>query len=353
LGLMRRVSLYWILLAAATIFLPISGDSREFSYEYSRLVALIGLEDRNEPRYVLLDFEEYFDVGSHQANLQYLNTHPDLLGKIRKDLGGETIRWRLDSFEQRLLFVPELREEYAALYQRYCEDVVSYVVRVTGIKNPFCSIRTLLQERPSVPGKGTTVFLVHNLAREYLARYSFVNQQDKEVQLSLSGFAESGDVGSYTSDLFLRDDGTVQFVRRNYTIWQNSSRNPYAALIVPAEETLHIVLRESTERAIEECLERDSARNRDEAARVADEWMQVEEAVVGGVVNVLMRDFLSGSVPDLPGSLLAGEIEGRRGFQRYKLLDKGIDAVRRMGVSAAIRLYSRNPARFRQVLMNL
>jgi hypothetical protein len=51
--------------------------------------------------------------------------------------------------------------------------------------------------------------------------------------------------------------------------------------------------------------------------------------------------------------LLAGEIEGRRGFQRYKLLDKGIDAVRRMGVSAAIRLYSRNPARFRQVLMNL
>jgi hypothetical protein len=352
-GLMRRVFLYWILFAAATVFLPISGDSREFSRDYSRLVALMGLEDRSEPLYVLLDYQEYFDVGSHQANLQYLNTHPDLTEKIRKDLGGETIRCRLNSLEQRLLFVPELRREYAALYQRYCEDVVSYVIRATRIKNPFCGIQTLLEERPAVPGKGTTVFLVHNLAREYLATYSFVNEQDKEVQISLSGFVESGDVGSYTSDLFLRDDDTVKFVRRNYTIWQNSSRNPYAALIVPAEETLHVVLRESTERAIEEGLKRDSVSNLDDAAKVAEEWMQVEEAVVGGVVNVLMRDFLSGSVPDLSGSLLAGEIEGRKGFQRYKLLEKGIDAVRHMGCSVAIRLYSQNPAWFRQVLMNL
>ena len=52
--------------------------------------------------------------------------------------------------------------------------------------------------------------------------------------------------------LEIKKDGTIEFERNNYTIWQNSAQLPYNALIVPIEETLHIALRPHTEKAIQD-----------------------------------------------------------------------------------------------------
>jgi hypothetical protein len=302
---------------------------------------------------VFQDFEEDFDADIHQEYLEYFNANPDLLKGIQGDLDGDTIRWSIDGFEQRLLFVPELREEYASMYQRYCEEVVAYVLERTRLENPIQRIQTLVEEKPEIPDHGVTVFLVHNLEKECVATYTFVNPQDKKIQVRLSGRRDSGDVGSYTSDLYVHGNGTVEFVPRTYSIWQNTARNPYTALIVPAEETLHVALRDITQEAIKKSLRLESVKTAVETARVAEEWIQVEEAIVGGVVHSLMGEFLEQSAPSVLDSLAMQDVKAREGLDRYLLLRKGIRAVERLGTAAAVRLYCENPGEFRELLKNL
>jgi len=348
---MRRIPIFGVLLAAAALSYPIPAPGGENLQDYSRLVECMRVRDRDGPRYVFEDFQSAFDPESHGWNIEYLNANPPMLRKIRQDLHGGELRWRLDSFKQRLLFVPELRREYAALHQQYCEDLVNHVLRVTRIENPFSHIQVLLKERPPLSGPGVTVYLVHSLAREYTATYSFANGGEREVRVTLSGVVDSGRIGSYTSDLYLQEDGTAEFVHRRYTIWQNGAGNPYAALIVPAEETLHIALRKFTESAIQETLREREVQSPREAADVVEEWVRVEEAIVGGVVDVIMRDFAEGSLPGIPEALAARDVAERKGMERYALLEKGIDAVRQLGHEEAIRLYSEDPHRFREMLV--
>jgi len=80
-----------------------------FSNDYFRLVDLIEREDQEKPLYVFNDFAREFDHDSHEASLDYFNQHPELIRRIKKELGGREIRWRLDSLMHRLLFVPETR----------------------------------------------------------------------------------------------------------------------------------------------------------------------------------------------------------------------------------------------------
>ena len=62
---------------------------------------------------------------------------------IGRDLGGGSLRWKLDNFKQRLVFVPETREEYAALYKKYCIGVIDIILNETRLENPYTQIKTL------------------------------------------------------------------------------------------------------------------------------------------------------------------------------------------------------------------
>jgi len=144
---------------------------------YARLVKFIRLEDKVNPVYVFNDFEETIDKASINHTKQYFSKRKDLIGKIKKDLGGGSLRWRLDNFKQRLVFVPETRDEYAALYKNYCIAVIDLILNETRLENPYTQIKTLQQEDPDISeNPGITVFLVHNLAREYYGTYSFSNE---------------------------------------------------------------------------------------------------------------------------------------------------------------------------------
>ena len=217
----------------------------ETASNYSRLVNFIRLEDKVQPVYAFNDFEESIDETSINDTKQYFSEHKDLIKKIKKDLGGGSLRWKLDNFKQRLVFVPETRDEYAALYKNYCIDVIDFILNETRLDNPYTQIKNLQHEDPDIPeNQGITVFLVHNLAREYRGTYSFFNENPKkEIKISLRGTRFIGEIGSYSSMLEIKRDGTIEFVRNNYTIWQNSAQLPYNALIVPIEETFHIALR--------------------------------------------------------------------------------------------------------------
>lgn len=322
-----------------------------FPNDYIRLVDLIELEDKEKPLYVFSDFEREFDEDSHEANLDYFNQHPELIERIRNELGGGEIRWRLDTLMHRLLFVPETRKKYATIFENYCKHVIGYVLDKTNLSNPYRKLQTLAQERPIISDNGIMVFLVHNLAKEFVAKYIFSNKRRKQVKIDLRGTVFLGTVGSYTTTVYLGDNGKLEFRRDNYTIWQNSARNPYTVLTVPVEETLHIGLREHTERAIRERIELSSVKDPEEVESIVEDSIAIEEAIVGGLVHALLPDFVNRYVPDLPYSLIEEDMRSKGELKQYRHLKKGIEIVEGMGYENAIKMYSNDPIEFKNYLM--
>jgi hypothetical protein len=333
-------------------FGPACGNA-ENKNDYTRLLELIQLEDRLQPLYAFNDFEEDFDKASYRATRQYFKEHPDLIQRVKDKLEGGKLRWKLKDLKHRLLFVPENRLEYATLYKNYCLDVIHTILDKTGFDNPYDSIQTLNPSKPIIHSEkgGVTAYLVHNLAKEYVSTYIFSNQSEKKVKIELQGKLYSGEVGAYSSTLMMNEDGTIQFLKDKYTIWQNSAENPYTALMVPAEETLHITFRKYTERAIRQAVKQSHHRSLKSVEKIVDDWMAVEEAIVGGIVYVLLPDILEEHIKYLPSSHIAMDLFAKSRFRKYRHLEKGITIVEEIGFREAIRMYSEDPQAFRDLLI--
>ena len=331
----------------------IAGTLPETGSNYARLVKFIRLEDRVKPVYVFNDFEETIDKTSIKDTKQYFSKRKDLIGKIKKDLGGGSLRWKLDNFKQRLVFVPETRDEYAALYKKYCIDVIDLILNETMLDNPYTQIKTLQHEDPDISeNPGITVFLVHNLAKEYYGTYSFFNEnREKEVKISLRGTHFIGEIGSYSSMLEIKKDGTIEFVRNTYTIWQNSAQLPYNALIVPIEETLHIALRPHTEKAIRNELKNSAAPDTNDVEQIVEQWVAVEEALVGGLVNVFFPKIVSMYFDHFPSVEIERGLESKLRIKKYRHLLEGIRIVENKGHQAVVEIYTRNPNKIKDMLI--
>jgi hypothetical protein len=149
----------------------------------------------------------------------------------------------------------------------------------------------------------------------------------------------------------MNENGTIKFLKDKYTIWQNSAANPFTALMVPAEETLHITLRDATERAIKKTVERSHRRSLKSVEKIVEDWMAVEEAIVGGIVFRLLPHILEEHIEDLPLSSIEMDISAKSQFEKYRHLEKGITIVEEIGYREAIRMYSKDPAAFRGLLL--
>ena len=321
------------------------------SSDYSRLVEMIRLDDKEQPLYVFNDFSDEFDLESHEANVEYFDEHPDLLTRIREDLGPGELRWKLDTLKHRLVFVPETRREYAAYYEKYCSEVIGYVLGRTKLDNPYRAMETLLVENPEIPRTKVTAYLVHNLAKEFVATYIFSKEDDKKVKIELAGKLFSGVLGSYTSYVSVQNDGSFEFEKAKYTIWQNSAQNPYTALAIPVEETLHIGLRDHTEKEMKEQLSLGPVNSIRDVRRIVREWMTVEEAAVGGLVQALLPEFLNKHLKSLPRSLIAKDLEERSRFSKYRYLRRGIELAQKVGYQAYLKIYAESPRKFRNLLI--
>lgn len=342
-----------ILFAALSLFSCNQLTPRKPYTDYSRLVELIRLEDRSSPVYAFNDFAKRFDRTSHKSTLDYIQERKDVIKKIREELGGHRLLWELDNFEQRLLYVPETREEYAALYECYCKEVIGFILDATELDNPFTNIETIDHTKPEIPQEnGVAVFLVHNLAREYVGTYVFFNENhQKEIKIELRGRIFIGEIGSYSSMLEMNDDGGVNFTHNRYTIWQNSSELPYNALIVPIEETLHIALRPQTETAIRSQLSTLEKKSYRDVEKIVEHWISIEEAIVGGLVDIFFPRVVSRYFAEFPPAEIETSVHSKFRIKKYRHLQKGIEIVRNMGSKAAIGMYRRNPGKFRDLVV--
>ena len=338
------------ILAIAFLLMPSHTFPRAKDYSF----LLESLKDplkEEAPLYAFNTFEEDFDRDGHHVDLGFFNNHPTLVSNIRKDLGGGDIAWRLENSRHRLLFVPEKREKFAILYKDYCKDVIDYVLEETELDNPYVKIETLQQERPRLSKKGVTVFLVHNLAKEVVGTYVFSNVIQKSLMVEISRKTFLGEVGSYSTNIRLGENGEPEFTWNPFTIWQTTAKNPFAVLCVPVEETLHIALREYTHRVILEEITPETLQHTDTISAIVEDWMKVEEALVGGVTYALLPGFLDRYAMNLSESLIEEEIESRGNFEQYRYLKTAIEVIGRLGHEKAIEMYVDNPETFRKSLI--
>jgi hypothetical protein len=349
-GSLRAITIVGGVLLAAFLFLPRSSFPRP--RDYSPLVELLKIQQKEEaPLYAFNPFEDASGEYDDLLGLRFFNENPSLVRNIRKDLGPGEIEWRLEHSRHRLLFVPEKRERMARLFEDYCAHVIDYTLEQTNLENPYVEIVTLAEEIPELPEKGVAVFLVHNLAEEVMGTYVFSNPNRKSVKIDLSRKTFLGEVGSYTTNIFLREKEEPRITWDRFTIWQTTARNPFTVLCVPVEETLHIAVREHTHRAIQEQLEAHAARDAKERERIVADWMAIEEALVGGVLHALLPRFLKSYVKKLPDSTIEEDIASRREFEQYQHLQRAIDVVRELGHEKAIRIYADHPGKFKELVI--
>jgi len=333
------------------VILSVPAFSQNLSQDYSRLIDFIRIKDRTTPLYPFSDYEKGFDPKFQKDNIRYFNSHPALIQRIRKNLEGPSIKWRLAGLSQRLLFVPEKRKEYALLYESYCRKVIDTVLAATQQQNPYVDMRTLSDPEPRIKEGGITAFLVHNLARKYVATYIFSNPQNKRVQIKLEGTEFSGDIGSYRSTIYQKENGSFEFEKDAFTVWQNSAENPYTALTVPVEETFHILLRDSTDAAILRQIESENIRSLSDVKKISAEWIAVEEAIVGGLVRSLLPEFLNGHFKRFPMDLIARDMQSKSELKRYRYLPRGVEWVKKYGATKAVERYKKDPYEFRNDLL--
>ena len=318
---------------------------------YSHLLDFIGEDSLEGPLHPFAEFEPVFDVQSHQANLAYFRRNPQIIRKIKKDLNAGQICWRLEAQKQRLLFVPEKRETYERLYEAYCKELVAHVLEKTDFRNPFKRIVSLHEAKPEIPSDGVTAFLIHNLAKESVSKYIFSDEnREKTSVMRLKGTEFVGQVGAYTTNIYPSDDGTYKFVRDRFTIWQNTAENPYTALMVPAEETLHILLREYTEGAIKKDLMQKRSSKDKNIRAIAHDWLAVEEAIVGGLVYAIVPSFLSEVTEEAPLSQINQDLKTKKTYPKYCYLEEGIELVSDIGIDKAIDMYAKNPSNVKNEL---
>lgn len=323
---------------------------------YGLLLSYIQMDDRNGP---LVEFRQTgrgVDRTLNQENRAYLSRNNALLDKIRTELDSDALRWKLRRATQRLMVVPETHPGYAALFESYCRAAVDFVLEQTQLPNPYGAIATLAGPPTDAPGteaSGITAYLVHNIADVYSEEYIFFDEsnQDRKISIKLDNRSYRGEIGSYSSFLVIEEDQRYRFERNAYTLWRNSAENPLNVFIAPVEETLHIALRTATETAIRARLNETPPATRNDILAVVDEWLAVEEAVVGGLVSALMPAILDRFLTAEGASLdLAQSLDERQAFDKYRYLPRGVALVDRMGMQPAIRFYLDRPRKFKALL---
>ena len=335
--------------------LGLASNMRREEPDYSRLLDFIEMKDLQDPLVVFGAAEKDFDRRLNQENISYLNQNKELIRQIQSKLNGEQLKWQLNTSFKQLLVVPENRDEYAQLFEQYCRTVIDYLLNRIQMPTPYENIATLKGPLTSIPdhaSKGITAYLVHNLAGEYIEEYLFFSENNNEskIKIKLSNREFDGKIGCYTSRLKICENNQFEFVRESYTLWQNSARNPLNVLIVPIEETLHILMRPSTESAMLGDLARSKPKQIDEVQRIIDDWMAVEEAIVGGIVWQVMPEVLARFVHKNSAGLLTQALAEREEHPQYRLLDHAIELVSDMGIDSALSVYKNNALDFRQML---
>lgn len=319
--------------------------------DYSLLYELTQLESIDKPLLNFCDYAEDPDQETKDRIMSSIALRKDLLERVFSKLGSmNQVRLTFDSLQVKLLFVPEIREKIADAYKKFCTQAIDYVLDKTKLPNPYHAIVNPLEANPKLPSEGKIAYLVHQLGKQYKAICTFINSEGRSAKYELKGAFFSKHLGAVDVDIEFPQEGVYKLTRRNYSIWQDRAKDLCMLLSIPIEETFHFIIGRYTDRKIEEELKKQTVTNVSEVKRIADYWMSVEEALVGGLAKIFIRDFLRGQSGKLSSSQVELDQKKYSQIPQYKFRSAGIILVERMGYKQALDLYMSNPEDFDKLL---
>ncbi len=310
------------------------------------------MAERDGPLLIFRDFVADPDVEVEQHIRLQLGKQTEMLDLIRKKIGFEKkVRLSVEDIQVRLMFVPQLQEDHAEAYHRYCRDITDYLFEMNAMDNCYAAITSPNESYPPLSQTGISAFLVHRLAKDYRAICRFTAESGRSIKFRASGAIFSNHLGAVDLEIQSIAPGQFGLSRKGFTIWQNNTENLYTLMSIPVEETLHYQLGKATDREIAASMKNHSPENLSAVQRLAEEWMAVEESVVGGLVNRLLERYCILHQVEIP-ACIPDSGQPLPILHQYRYRDRGIQLVESLGFQEALALYMESPSNFRDQLFD-
>ncbi len=217
--------------------------------------------------------------------------------------------------------------------------------------NFYSAITSPNESYPQLSRSGISAFLVHRLAKDYRATCRFTAESGRSATYRVSGAIFSNHLGAVDLEIELLAPERFGLTRKRFTIWQNHTENLYTLMSIPVEETLHYQLGRATDREIAASMKHHPPKNLFAAQRLAEEWMAVEESVVGGLVNHVLDRYCTQHHMMMPAAVPKEARSAVPALHQYRYRDRGVRLVETLGFKAAMAMYLQSPSIFKDQLL--
>ena len=347
----RQVMRLGVMGLAAGVLAPVRIASAALQADLELVSTIPHMAEREGPMLVFRDFVADPDLEVERHIRLQLGQRKDMLHLIRKKIGFENrVRLSVEDIHVRLMFVPQLKSDYADAYRRYCRDIAAYLFEMNAMDNCYAAISSPKTSYPPLSPNGISAFLVHRLAKDYRAVCRLTAESGRRVKYKASGAIFSNHLGAVDLEIRAIAPGQFGLSRSGFTIWQNNTENLYTLMSIPVEETLHYLLGEATDREIAASMKTHPPENLFAAQRLAEGWMAVEESAVGGLVNRVLDGYCTRHHMAVPVSVTGEARPAVPSLHQYRHRDRGIRLVESLGFQKAFALYMQSPSAFKDRL---
>jgi hypothetical protein len=336
---------------AGWVLSPIRTAAAVLQDDLERVAHIPQMARREGPLMVFRDFSSDPDVEVERHIRLQLSQQKALLTQLREKIGvKKQVRLSVEEIQVRLMFVPQLQQTHAGAYYRYCLDIVDHLFAMNQMDTIYETISSPAESYPPVPETGLSAFLVHRLAKEYRAVCRFTADSGRSIAYRVTGAIFSNHLGAVDLEIEWLAPGRYGLKRKPFTIWQNDTENLYTLMSVPVEETLHYCVGQATDREIARCMKNDPPENLTAAQRLAEEWMAVEESVVGGLVNRALVDYCTRHHVAMPFPGTGDRAPVVPSLRQYRYRERGIQLAADLGFKEVMALYMDSPSDFKAQL---
>jgi hypothetical protein len=196
------------------------------------------------------------------------------------------------------------------------------------------------------------VLIVAGLYNEYREEYHAkpeieitTKNKSPKVKLVLNNYEQRLDRGSINSSIIVGKNNNGEQIaimqHDSHTIWQSQVQDPLNALIIPAEETFHALLRPGTEKIILSSAENDWTE--EDFTAMAEAAIIIEEALAAAMVEKLFYNILSEEERSAWFEKIKIFLVQRAEMEKYRLIPRALDRFKDLSMAEILSLYKNEP----------
>lgn len=349
----RQLLAVGIFVVAVWAMTPLAGHAAAVKNDLEIVAQMPKMAERDGPLLVLRDFVKDPDLEVKRYIRRELSQKDDLYALLKRKIDfDKQVQLSVKDVQVRLMYVPQRPAGPGEAYQRYCRSILTFLFEMIQTDNFYTSITSPDGSLPPLDDSGVTAFLVHRLAKAYQATCRFTAESGRFVEYRASGAIFSNHLGAVDLEIEFVAPRQVRLKRKPFTIWQNNSEDVYTLLSLPVEETLHYYVGRATDHQLAEALRLTPPRSVTAAQQLAEEWIAVEESIVGGLVTRVVKEYCTRNHMAVPPMDSEEMRSSEPTLLQYKYRRYGVALVREMGFHEALTLYMGHPDHFRELVVD-